>query len=207
MTFGLWPRFEVALEKFAPMVLKALAPPATREQIAEAETAVSAEFPPEVVTAYLRHNGCIDNDNCYDRHILTFANWIGLGRVVRDWSMDRFGEARLRRISDDNLCFPTYDSSWDELLVRPVAADPKWIPIGGTNAKGGELIDLNPGPAGRRGQLIHHDGDGGMHWVAEGLDHYLERLTVLLERKTIYYDERWRVTATKKNAYNFAELL
>ena len=207
MTLEIWPRFETALEKFEPKVLKSFAPPATREQIAQAELAVSAEFPPELVTAYLRHDGCIDDDNCYNRRIFSFNNWIGLGRMVSLWNMDREVEAQMRRKSYDNLSFPTYDSSWDELLIRPVAADPKWIPIGATNAKGSELIDLNPGPAGRHGQLIYNGCDIGVHWVAESLDHYLERLIELLERRVIYYDEGWTATATKKRAYDFSELL
>ena len=45
-----------------------------------------------------------------------------------------------------------------------------------------------------------------MHWTAESLDHYLERLIELLQRKVIYYNEGWWATANTEFAFNFSEL-
>ena len=87
----------------------------------------------------------------YDGRLFEVCGWIGPERMIYLWEVDRVVEANWRKTPDAYLIFPTYDSSWDDQRIRPMGGDPKWIPIGATNSRNNDLIDLNPGPAGRHG--------------------------------------------------------
>jgi cell wall assembly regulator SMI1 len=132
---------------------------ATADQLQQFETAVGVELPTDVRDSYRIYNGqCAGPGIVYGLPVHPVSDclrqWQGWVEVLdmnlRDGSSAEFDEG----------C-----SSFPNGFVRPVYFDRGWIPL--THDCGGNHIgvDLNPGPRGRRGQVIVFGRNDDFHPV------------------------------------------
>lgn len=204
----IWDRFEAMLRVHAPALLGSLCPPATETEIVEAESAMGVRFPEEVRQAYLRHNGSTSDreaGNGSGLFFVPFSWWASLEEAVGNWHLMVQVSETLRDGDPEGL-FATYKPWWDDLKIRPVWWNEKWIPIGLSGTATSVYFDLDPAPKGTVGQLL---GDGGMQdpqWVANGLNHYLEMLIDRVERKLLIFREGWVSTETNERVYDWTRI-
>ena len=97
-----------------------LNPPATSEEIAEAEDSVGQPFPEEVKIVYKLANGQKDEPNCVPIFPEGYS-FLPLKYLVKQWEL-------MRELSDGDPDFTTlYDTQG---AVQGYGWTPKWIPIG-----------------------------------------------------------------------------
>jgi cell wall assembly regulator SMI1 len=132
---------------------------ASADQLQQFEAAIGVKLPKDVRESYRVYNGqCAGPGIVYGLAVQPLSDclqqwqsWVkGYGMSQRDGSATDF----------DSAC-----SSFPVGFVRPVYFDPGWIPL--TYDSGGNHVgvDLNPGPQGRRGQVIVFGRDDMFHPV------------------------------------------
>jgi cell wall assembly regulator SMI1 len=195
---ALWDRFEAMLRVHASALLESFYPPATLEQLEQAERALDVQLPDEVRAAYLRHDGCS-------------KKWIGslchlgsLERVVEVWKSCCGVAEELRLTGDLMLGYQPDDSAWPTLKVWPGWFHPKWIPIGVSNTPSCVHVDLCPNPAGKHGQLLQDEGMGEPSVLADSLNGYLEFLIEKVEHGVLKYDNGWVLAASGERVYDWS---
>jgi cell wall assembly regulator SMI1 len=198
-----WDRVETVLEKHAPLVFATLRPPATEAQVAEAEALLELQFPAEIRAAYLRHDGQVEGNEWTNLNsppspnIFHFGfNWCNLEQLKAIWKRDF--KMRWERRAEEPELFPDYDSSWDELDVRPLWWNRKWIPIGISAGQFNAYVDTDPAPKGVVGQLLLDGDDGEASVFAPGLNAYLSALLDLLESGDVVHDQQHGFIGGKK---------
>ncbi|MCW7540678.1 SMI1/KNR4 family protein [Aquabacterium sp. A7-Y] len=194
----LWDRLESLLERHAPEVLASLNPPASLEKIHAAEQALGVSFPEDVRTAYLRHNGAADQTIDHGPYFFYYGGWCSLDMMVYKWqSTCRLADdLKLQPGGMDN--FPEEDETWADMEIRPEWWNPHRIPLSGSNTYNMLLVDLQPGPAGVRGQVLKDNGTGEPIVVARSLDELLTTMADRLEQGLMVWDpiKRWVNAAT-----------
>jgi internalin A len=207
MSSAIWDRFEKMLAVHAPRALALLNPPATAVQIGEAEHDMGVFFPDDIRAAYLRHDGALTDGNLGPSCLVSSCRlfypmnwWASLSEMVQHWHMKREVSTDLRR-SDPDGFFPLYEPWWDDLKVKPVWWNEKWMPIGLSETPSSVYFDLDPAPKGTIGQLIK---DGGMQEasvIATSLNHYLEMLIDRVERKVLVFGDGWELADPDQSVY------
>lgn len=190
MNDDIWHRFETMLLAHAPPLFAGLNAPATEAQVAAAEDVMGVIFPAEVRIAYLRHDGTSREARIGASRQFFFPMnwWASLAEMVDNWQMK---VSVCKELQHPEMAFPSYEPWWDDLEVRPVWWDKKWIPIGLSDTATSVYFDLNPAPKGTGGQLIVDHGMQDPYVIASGLNHYLETLTDRVERKLLIFREGW----------------
>ena len=194
MTTDIWDRFEAMLQVHAPIFLETFNPPATAQAISAAEIELGVRFPPDIRTAYLRHDGTTSKHQDRDSPALfpPFCRWASLSEVVEYWHMNR-EIAKQFREEDPEGFFPAQAEWWDKLAVRPVWWSEKWIPIGLSNTPTTFNTDLHPAPSGVVGQLIVDDGMQEAYKLFDSLDSFLETLIDHVERGIVVFGDGWQL--------------
>jgi cell wall assembly regulator SMI1 len=197
---GTWDRFERMLdERFPAARVGRLNGPATARQIAEVERAMGVALPDDLRAAYLRHDGvdCSDRWNQapgdVPRLILPFYEWVTLEQMLSLWELERDLEIPER---ESGLTFVPLGSV--DRIQRGMF-DARWIPVGDARADTTVFVDLHPGPAGIRGQLIKRSLSGReTKYIAASFTAYVDRLLAAIEsgRIVIGDDERWHDAST-----------
>jgi cell wall assembly regulator SMI1 len=197
-----WDRADAVLQRYAPRLFASFNPPATAEQIAEAEQQLGMTLPQEVRDAYFRHNGSPRDGPAL---FINWGNWCSLEEMVGYW------KRRVSTLEQDQArspdIFPEYAPYWDTLKVSPVWWNRFWIPIGRTNTISTFYIDMQPGPLGVVGQVIEDFGMCDAAWKASSFNAYLTHLIDHLETRRLVYDAPARNgytdTRTGKEAWWF----
>ncbi len=194
MTTDIWDRLEAMLQVHAPIFLETFNPPATEQAIAAAEIELGVRFPPDIRTAYLRHDGTTSNDqNRYTPALFDVGvRWASLSEVVEYWHMKRELADEFRKEYSEGM-FPAQAEWWGKLAVRPVWWSEKWIPIGLSNTAETYYIDLHPATSGVVGQLIV---DAAMQEASkkfDSLNSFLETLIDHVERGIVVFGDGWRL--------------
>lgn len=159
-----WNRIEAWLGANAPEVLRGLNPPATQDQIANAEKALGVSFPPDVVKSFLIHNGQASNTPW----LLDGWEFMSLERIIDEWTV---WKGLL-----DGGDFKDTESESDGHTVTDWW-NPRWIPLTYDGAGDHHCLDLNPGPGGNSGQIIimWHD-EGARPLIAPSYRQWLTNL-------------------------------
>lgn len=179
---SMWDELEAVLAENEPGLASALRAGASAKQIADAEVQLGRALPPDLRTAYLRHDGC----QAGGPDFFAFGfQWCSLDKLVQHWRIHREVEADLRQEEPD--LFLEEDESWRERQVRPLYYEPGWLPIGLTNTTSTLFCDLAPAARGRVGQLIVADGDGLFRVVETSFNSYLEAFIQRLKQREIRY--------------------
>jgi cell wall assembly regulator SMI1 len=204
-----WDRIDNVLQRRAPELFAALNPPATIQQIEDAEKQLGLALPQDVRDAYLRHNGSPSADWLANSpHDFTpdfFVNWgfwCSLEEMVRYWQGRVKNLEYMRAVNPD--IFPDYAPYWDTLKVRPEWWNRHWVPIGLTKTMTTIYIDMQPAPLGVPGQVIQDNGMADAGELAPSLGDYLVHLIDHLDNGRLIYDASrggYIDTLTNKEAY------
>jgi cell wall assembly regulator SMI1 len=206
----LWDRIDAVLKKHAPLVYATLRPPATENQIAEAETLLELKFPEEIRAAYLRHDGQVEGSDwvvppgCPTSIFHWPCAWCNLEQLKAIWSLNYRTRWQTRANHPDQ--YPEYDPSWDELEIRPVRWDRKRIPIGISPGSWVAYVDLNPAPRGLVGQIIRDDDMDDAYLLAPSLNAYLSALVDALESGEIVDTKEYGFIGGKKRCHIYSLL-
>lgn len=139
--------------------------PASEAELARAEAELGVRLPDDVRALYRIHNGV------WAAGLLGREDGFApLDEVVDTWRLlaDVAGGER---------------GETDSAAVRPAGFAPGWIPITTVGAGDAFCVDLDPGPAGRPGQIIwvEHGGPSRL-FVAGALEHWLQQRVQELSR-------------------------
>lgn len=182
----MWPRLERQIALHAPELSASLRPPATEQQLEDAQSAFGIDLPEEVWAAYRRHDGCErTQDGSVLHSLFGHRRWVPLDEALSLW---RRNVAWHEEDGDDETLYPP-DSFSCCGTVRSAGPLPQWFPIA-HDGRNDLYIDMAPGPNGRRGQFIGFSLEGGVGYVAESLNEYLVQLLLGLEEGHIYFDSR-----------------
>lgn len=143
-----WKRLDDLLARLAPAIHEGLRPPATEAQIASAEKAMGVRLPDDVRAAYRWHDGCTSELSMF----VSGCQWCSLDAMVEHWRQKRAFCKADRQRNPRN--YPDPEQWWDGLSTKPVWWNERWIPVGLSNTVSSVYVDMDPAPAGRRGQLI-----------------------------------------------------
>lgn len=131
-----------------------LRPPASVRELTSAWHQMGMSMPEELWQFYRQHDG--QAPDAQTPLLGERFRWYPVGELVERW----WAREWLRNEPGGNRPLAGFDDpQWEEGLVRPELSNRMWIPIG-ADAQGNELLlDLMPGPAGRRGQLFVRQGE------------------------------------------------
>jgi cell wall assembly regulator SMI1 len=154
-----WKRLKRWSVAHLPQVTGEDRPPATQKQIEKFEAKIGAKLPRDVRESYRTYDG-----QCAGTGIVYGLAVHSLRDSLVHWQF--WADGYERNLADgsaaglDSAC-----TSFPDGFVRPVYFDPGWIPL--TYDSGGNhiAVDLNPGPKGRRGQVIVFGRDDEFHPV------------------------------------------
>ncbi len=174
-----WRTIDAWLQSHAPDVFAGLNPPASQQQIIHAEATLGIKFPTEVLSTFRIHNG-----QRYDSPWL-FEGWefLSLERVVDEWQIWKglvdCGDFNDMRSESSDL---TVQDWWN----------PLWIPLTYDGCGNHDSLDLNPGPNGRRGQIIKmwHD-DSERPLVAPSYAEWIAGFAADLERGRCPFGDKY----------------
>jgi internalin A len=177
LQIDLWERLEGVLQEFSPRDFEALLPPASEEAITQCEKEIGLEFPEQLRSAYLRHNGMRrlgPDDATYGGLFDGSDRWYTIKEVAPAWRVmvELVDELKVDG-AEENL-FPAPAAWWGELAVRPEWWCKNWIPIGSESSIPNHYIDLAPCPHGASGQLIQVSGEGNALLIAPCLNDWFE---------------------------------
>ena len=210
MSTNTWPRLKRCLDARYPRDMPGhLRPGASKEAIAAAEAAMGVRFPADLRRAYEHFDGVAvdafrDVGHRIPNLILPYFDWIPLQQVVAAWQLHRRVEP-----SEDTKRSSGWPVVTPDTVVRDsLNLDRKWIPIGESMMLPFAAIDLHPGPAGKRGQLIRVVYDGGISEVlAPSLSAYMDRFLDALESGQIVDDQGdWVAAGTGKSVFSLDAL-
>lgn len=194
----IWERLKNYLDSSFPGIeLGALRPPATLGQIQAVEAEFGVEFPGELREAYLNFDGVAIDRSWWMRDpiplripalIVNGFDWLRLDELVHRWRTCR--EVAMSLMPDvGDVSFAPGDvvCSWP-------CIDPYWVPIGASNDGSMAICDLDPGPAGLRGQILQSSFEGPTSVIADSFGTYVERLVTALEARELipHLDRNWR---------------
>lgn len=145
--------------------------PATEEQIAAAESVLGTRFPEDFRASLRIHDGQDDEPDC---QWLPVAHRLGsLASLVACWKDDRenYEEEEDAEGEDRGRVFAVFDH-------------PAHLPIAGSKYWDYDrlLIDLNPGPKGKSGQIIARE-DIELRFVAPSFAHLLADVAAKIDQK------------------------
>lgn len=143
-----WDKIESWLKLHAPATFEGLNPPATEQQIAEAEAALGIRFPAAVVESFRIHNG----QSSESPWLFNGWEFLSLERIVDEWGV---WKGLL-----DGGDFEGCTSEVSDYTVQDWWS-PLWIPLTYDACGNHDCLDLNPGVKGQSGQIIKmwHDGE------------------------------------------------
>jgi cell wall assembly regulator SMI1 len=180
-----WAHFESALGQYAPALLAALLPPATLEEIEDAEAELNLKFPNELLLAYQRHNGSSTDRTPLGFFLKGNSPWFSLSEMRDYWRTVR--AIALEVWPDD--CDSLPEAEENQGKVRADAWNVGRIPIAKVNGNDHIFIDLLPGATGTVGQLVRDMEMWGdctdESVVATSFDAYLALFTARLEQGLI----------------------
>jgi cell wall assembly regulator SMI1 len=165
----IWNRIEKWLGANAPEVLDGLNPPATPDQILQAEAALGVSFPQDVRDTFKIHNGQASDTPW----LLDGWEFMSVERIVEEW--------KVWKDLLDGGDFKGTESDSDGHTVTDWWS-PLWIPLTYDGAGNHHCLDLSPGRLGRTGQIIRmwHD-DAARDLIAPGYREWLLQLANAFE--------------------------
>jgi cell wall assembly regulator SMI1 len=182
-----WKVIEDVLWEHAHLAYEALRPPASQGDITELEDAIGRRLPAGFKASLRVHDGMTDRQDLVDYRALIpctgIASWWRLcTRSQRQFGGDGNPFTRTRKIKNDQR--------WRD----------GWIPI--LETVGGDLtvLDLDPGPAGTKGQIFpwYNNGSTTMRVVAESFPARLDALAEALVHRRFTLDDMGTINLKRR---------
>ena len=159
-----WKVIEEVLWEHAHRAYEALRPPAAKGDVTKLEDALGRKLPAGFKASLLIHDGMTDRQDIVDYRSIPCAGVASWWRLCtghqRQFGGDGNPFTRTRKIKNDQR--------WRE----------GWIPV--METVGGDLtvLDLDPGPSGKKGQIFpwYNNGSTTMRVVAESFPAWLDAL-------------------------------
>ncbi|MEU9110421.1 SMI1/KNR4 family protein [Streptomyces sp. NPDC048483] len=160
-----------------------LPPPADPSDLAALEEEIGVALPADLRALY----GICDGDRPLETGLLNRWPWFGADQVANVHA--HWEEWAEREWEDEPHMRPVFDAN-PPGAVRRSLNRPGWIPF--AHSTGGDhlAVDMDPGPAGRPGQVIRTGVSHaqGPHYVADSITTFLRRLVEALERGDHTYE-------------------
>jgi cell wall assembly regulator SMI1 len=152
-----WNGFDAVLTEKAPEILRQLRPPAKAEDLTAARQATGLELPAELISAYLAHDGQDRQWRSYF-HLFGMYRWNSIADLVDSYlqKTDLVKQA-LSRGTELEVLVQDESTLEPDQLVRADLWNPAWIPFAWDPAGAALLLDMAPGPAGQKGQVVAWD--------------------------------------------------
>lgn len=173
-----WEHIEKWLLKQTPEAESWLNPPATPEEIQEAETTLGITFPEDVKASYLRHNG-----QSQDAPYLLYGwEWLSLERICSEWSI-------WKELLDAGTFAGSENNGADQRVLKDWWHS-AWIPLTYSGSGDHHCLDLAPGPQGLAGQIIQmwHD-EGSRPVMATNFSVWISGFAHALQNGEFVYSE------------------
>ncbi len=190
----LWKRIDTLLANQAPEVFESLQPPASLDLIRQTEKELNLTFPDELVDAYLAHNG---QPRWHEVVFVPgfFADqygmaWLGLRDMAREVQKWKGASENILSTMTPSEIAETFPGDIGTMLRKDIW-NPHRIPIAKDSTGVNLFVDLMPGSAGTRGQIVFDDGDGDYldeQVIAPSLNDYLLTFISHLEHGRLTYD-------------------
>jgi cell wall assembly regulator SMI1 len=159
-----WERIEKWYSEKAPDM--ELGAGASAADITDVETHLGLTLPKELKASLMRHNG-VEN--------WTKSELLSTDRIKSEWDC-------WAGLVDEGQFDGQSGEDEDNDRIQKCWYDKKWIPLDADGGGNGNLIDLNPGPKGKTGQVIYMDHEVGPSGpVFSDLATYLEKNAEMLE--------------------------
>jgi len=176
-----WRPIECVLEEHANTVFKALRPPASDAAIAKLGAAIPSKLPNAFIQSLRIHDGIRDS-RCGPHRIFDNMAMLTSSEIVTTWRM----EWDLQVECEFEGCQLTRTRK----LKNDMRWRAKWVPF--LDCEGDKLvIDLDPGPSGKVGQVFRWYNYGGrpMQVIADSVSHWLHMVAEELQRRRFRLDE------------------
>jgi cell wall assembly regulator SMI1 len=173
-----WKVIETVLKEHAHSVYKSLRPPASESQIVHLAEMVG-ELPRDFLNSLGIHDGM---SKAGVIHFVNYMTLVPIATIISDWKLlwklqcecDCKGDqiTRTRKIKND--------AHWRR----------GWVPI--MDFEGDKFVlDLDPGPTGKRGQLIswYNSGSRPMRVLADSFTAWLDNVAEVLKQRRFNLDE------------------
>jgi molybdopterin molybdotransferase len=174
-----WKLIEAVLKEHAHSAYKALRPPASQKEINRLQDVLDTKLPTDFLSSLQIHDGM---HAAGDFNFIDYRRLLPIAEIASDrkslWDLQReceFGGdqfTRTRKIRND--------SHWRA----------GWVPIMDFNGDK-VVLDLDPGPAGKRGQIISWDNYGNqpMRVLGESFGTWLDMVAEELAQRRFTLDE------------------
>lgn len=171
----LWAKLRAQLQGIEA-AMDQLGSASTLRQISAAESMLGIKFPEDFRSAYMEHNGT-------DGPCFIFGPY-------RLWSLSYIVEENIRNRAD-NESATTFRSDDDKGQIRGCVHSQGWITFGDDGGHSQLAIDLDPGVAGRTGQIIELVEDG-TNYVADSLFSFFSMIVTDIENGALEWNELGR---------------
>jgi cell wall assembly regulator SMI1 len=184
-----WRRIEcwVASEPALPPVGEMFNPPAALTEIDAAERVFGHSFPASYRASLLVHDGQIETGYVPHQWLPNGMYLLTLRETVALWREERAAEARFGNEGDFEGTEEDTDES-DRVRDFPTVTAAGRLPIAQNEGISSMYLDLVPGPAGNRGQVIYTRHECSFSVAGPDFADFLSRYADLLERGEARYD-------------------
>jgi cell wall assembly regulator SMI1 len=183
-----WRVIDAVLKEQIPAAYRTFCPPASAAAIAKLEHTLGVKLPACVVSSYLVHDGMRDTPETLNNfhRLLTLPEIASYRRLCLQYPWD------------ESVRMPKYGHAGR--IKTDLRWRPKWVPL--MVSAGGDLVclDLDPGPAGTRGQVFRWYNYGSTHMrvMAGSFREWLDRLATEYEAGRFSYTDEDGVTLDLK---------
>jgi cell wall assembly regulator SMI1 len=181
-------RLDRTLQRMAPDLIARMNPPCDPALLDEIEERIGLKLPRDIQSLYRWHDGTSWSAN-NDLELFGEFRWFSAREALDNWD-----SLAGQQMSDELYAMPEDDPEWNKLIVRPWLDTPAagWLPLGHASGPNHMLwADLEPGPAGKAGQLVGHAiADTWRSYWCDGLTSYLADLLAKIESGEVSVDER-----------------
>lgn len=153
---ALWLGLEHWLGQQLPEVLADLNPGCSNEELTELERRLDCSLPEDLKAFYRRHDG---------QKGKTTGLFFGLPFLSTSALYEQWGVWRELVLEDEEIVTEIDSESYPNGAIKPVYINLKWIPLAHDGSGNHLGVDLDPGPAGKVGQVINFGADENRKFV------------------------------------------
>jgi cell wall assembly regulator SMI1 len=182
-----WKVIEGVLRVFAPSVCKALRPSASVEEIDQLQDLIGVKLPRGLVTSLRIHDGMRGRVN-----LIGYRSLLPVERIRSWW--------RLGCQSQRQDGFGGNDYTKTPRIKNDIRWRERWVPVMETVTGDLQVLDLDPAPAGKRGQLFpwYINGATAMRVVADSFPAWLDAVAEELAARRFTLDDLGTIQLEKR---------